>query len=621
MPNDGDVSRREFLERVSAGAFLGAAGVSSRRSRTAHERKAAAAKPSGSGWTPPPVLKNPNILVIMVDQMRLPMWLTPQQLTTVSQTVMPNIIGQIQANSYNFGQYFINACVCTPSRACLLTGLYTPQTAMYARINAAPGVSQGTPLNPAFPTWGNALTTLNPAYGGNVWWFGKWHLSDIVSSTPLQPYGFNTRTYPGGSPYHYSPDGYTNEGSSGGLYKGTVWASDAMITSDFLGWLQGQSSSRVPWCATVSLINPHDMASAPGWVQTNPFPPPGLPVPAIYFPPAPGPPPQLYPSGSGYTPPNWENLQTVTNKPSLQYYSQAYLNSQFGAVTDWGTFLNQYFMLQNLVDQQVGLILSALYSSPFASNTIVVFTSDHGDYCGSHGLHDKGFTAYDESLRVPFYVQFPGQTGSIPVNQMCSAVDLFGFICDLATGGSGVWRLAYPDLANRESMWSYLYNNSSENRVMPGPSGVPYIFYTYDEPSRSGTVKQNTGNSHIVCMRGKLDLNEGAVGGKLAFYSQWSPCTTYPGPGAVEWDFYDYSNNASELGNDYSSNDPATQAKIQQYTQALGTLEPQCTGLVSSELAASLVGIGTDSNPLSQAQASARQAYFNYVNGTNTCPS
>ena len=146
-----------------------------------------------------------------------------------------------------------------------------------------------------------------------------------------------------------------------------------------------------------------------------------------------------------------------------------------GTVTNWALFLNQYFWLQNFVDQQVGLVLNALASSPFANNTIIVFLSDHGEYAGSHGLHDKGYAVYDESIRVPFYVQFPGQTGSIPMNQMCSGVDFFGFMCDLVTGGSGQWRLAYPDLANRQSIWSFLYNNSAETRVAPAPIGIPYV--------------------------------------------------------------------------------------------------------------------------------------------------
>ncbi len=84
----------------------------------------------------------------------------------------------------------------------------------------------------------------------------------------------------------------------------------------------------------------------------------------------------------------------------------------------WALYLNQYFWLQNFADEQVGLVLDALANSPFAQNTIIVFLSDHGEYGGSHGLRRKGNAVYDESIRVPFYVQFPGQSGSFALPQV-----------------------------------------------------------------------------------------------------------------------------------------------------------------------------------------------------------
>ena len=606
MQNDEEVSRRIFLERLAAGALLGATGACTRP---------VLAQSSSGGWTPPPVMKNPNILIVMVDQMRPPMWLNASQSAALSQTVLPNIMGRIQSNSYNFEQFFVSATACTASRSGLLTGLYTPQTAMY--VNGDPG---GAPsLNPAFPTWGQALATLNPAYQGNLWWFGKWHLCPKLNASPLLPYGFRTRTYPGGSPpYNEDPSGTANEGTDGGPFKGQVWASDAMIANDFIGWLQGQAPTTgqpsSPWCATVSLVNPHDICGAPAWFQSSPFPPTGVPLQAVYFPPPSGSPPSFYTSTP--SPWNYENLQQVPNKPGLQYGWASYLNNFMGTVTDWPLYLNQYFWLQNFVDQQVGLVLNALASSVFANNTIVIFLSDHGEYAGSHGIRLKGSAVYDESIRVPFYVQFPGQTGSISMNQMCSGVDFFGLMCDLATGGSGQWRLAYPDLANRQSMWSFLYNNSIETRVAPSPVGLPYIFHTFDSGIGSG-------KSHIVCMRTKLDLNAGAIGAKLAFYSEWAPCTTYPDATPPDPEFYDYNpqttNNTSEMGNDYYSNNATTQNTIAQYKQVMGGLTPPATGLIGSELNRPLIGTGTDGNPLSQAQAAAQQAYFNFVSGAGSC--
>jgi hypothetical protein len=268
----------------------------------------------------------------------------------------------------------------------------------------------------------------------------------------------------------------------------------------------------------------------------------------------------------------------------------------------------------------VGAVLNALDSSPFATNTIVVFLADHGEHGGSHGLRSRGYSMYEESIRVPFYVRFPGQTSSIAMNQMCSGVDFFGFICDLATGGSGQWRLAYPDLANRQSMWSFLYNNSAETRLAPAPVSLPYILHTFD--AYSGL----TGKSHIVGMRTKLNVSAGQIGAKLAFYSHWAPCTVVPDGTPPDPEFYDYNpqttGNIMELGNDYYSGNPTTQATIAQYTQVLGNVAPPFTGLVANELNRPLVGTGTDGNPLSQAQDFAQLAYItcmNILNNAGSC--
>jgi arylsulfatase A-like enzyme len=608
MPDGENVSRRYFLGSLGAGALWGAAGMP-------------------AAWTPAPVLKNPNILIVMVDQMRCPVWLSAGQVSALKRLILPNILGRIQANSYTFAQHFCAATNCTSSRSALLTGLYVPQTAMYITADNLGGDCARVPpaLNPAYPTWGEAVARLNPAYKGNVWWFGKWHLSQNLDAAPLQPYGFNTRTYPGGAPpYNQSPNGYPNEGSDGGDFDGTTLASDAQIAADFIGWLQGQAPASgqpaTPWCATVSLINPHDIAQAPAWLEKGAFPPPGFPVPCYYFQPPVGHAPPLYKTAPA--PWNYENLQQVTNKPTLQYTFQKSLDKGVGTVGDWPLFLNDYFWLQQLVDRQVGLVLDALADSRFASNTVVVFLADHGEYAGSHGLHDKGSAVYDESLHVPLYVQFPGQAGAIPMNQMCSGVDFFGLICDFAAIVKGQWKHAYPDLAHRQSLWSFLRANSRETRVAPAPVGLPYILHTFDE---SSPLPASQGKCHIVGLRTKLDLAAGQIGGKLAFYWEWGQCSTLPDGTPPDPEFYDYNpqttGNTSELGNDYYSDNTAVETKIAQYAQALGSWGTPAAGLIGSELAAPLVGTGTDGKPLSQALATAQLAYLEYICGAGACGS
>jgi len=596
------LSRRAFVEKL--GAFTAGGAAFSQllnRSASAQSARPFGAPQDSPAWTTPPKFTNPNILVVMVDQMRWPTWLTTNQMSMLNKTFLPNIFGLLRDRSYVYDQYYTAATVCTAARGTLLTGLYAPQTAVYVgdgeQANNAPN------LNPAFPTWADALPALNPLYKDNLWWFGKWHLSTCKGSTPLAPYGFNTRTYPGGAAGNPSPDGDPNEGSNGGLFKTVTFASDAQIAADFIAWLQTEAPTTTPWCATVSLINPHDIVDAPGWT-TPPVPPPHLPSKPVWFQP-----PKFPPAGLGAlygaVPKTWnfEDLNTVTVKPSVQYQMWKNENADVGPVTNWVKFLNQYFWLQYLVDQQIGLVLSALNSSQYHANTVVIFLADHGEYAGSHGMHDKGYAAYDEAIHVPLYVHLPGQSTSIALNQMCSSVDFFGLLCDFATKGGGLWQTAYPSLASRQSLWNFLYENTPETRISSA-LGVPYVFHTCDRLSPQDP------KYHIVALRTKTNpANTAQPGAKYAVYSAWANCTTVPETNpAPEYEFYDYSatyNNTSEIGNNYPES-----SFIPQYEAALGTWGPPATGLIASELNAPLVGNGTDGKPLSEAQATAEQAYI-----------
>ncbi|EUA42375.1 sulfatase family protein [Mycobacterium xenopi 4042] len=67
-----------------------------------------------------------------------------------------------------------------------------------------------------------------------------------------------------------------------------------------------------------------------------------------------------------------------------------------------------YLWLQQQVDTQIGRVIDKLVAHPeIDRNTVVVFTSDHGEYAGSHGLRGKGAAAYEEAIRVPLYLRDP----------------------------------------------------------------------------------------------------------------------------------------------------------------------------------------------------------------------
>jgi arylsulfatase A-like enzyme len=71
-----------------------------------------------------------------------------------------------------------------------------------------------------------------------------------------------------------------------------------------------------------------------------------------------------------------------------------------------------YYYLHKLVDAQVARVLQRLAASRFRDDTIVVYTSDHGEMLGAHGgMHQKWHNAYDETLRVPLLIAGPGDRG------------------------------------------------------------------------------------------------------------------------------------------------------------------------------------------------------------------
>src|SRR5205823_4272111 len=108
----------------------------------------------------------------------------------------------------------------------------------------------------------------------------------------------------------------------------------------------------------------------------------------------------------------------------------------------WRRALDYYFRLHELSDVQLGIILAALDDIDRWDDTVVVFTSDHGDMCGSHGLVNKGPFAYEEIMHVPLTVRAPGTTapGSMTA-ALTSSADIVPTICDLA-GGSGASSLS-----------------------------------------------------------------------------------------------------------------------------------------------------------------------------------
>ncbi len=90
----------------------------------------------------------------------------------------------------------------------------------------------------------------------------------------------------------------------------------------------------------------------------------------------------------------------------------------------WRRFRSYYFNCIIDMDRQLSSVLEALDATGQAGDTIIVFTSDHGERAGAHGLRQKGTSIYRENVHVPLIVQHPDVSGGQVTRQLSSALDL-----------------------------------------------------------------------------------------------------------------------------------------------------------------------------------------------------
>ncbi len=502
------IDRRTFVTKglLAGGALLGGG--------LAISRLADADDGSDASQTPPPAPApartaasrrpvRPNILVIMVDQLRYPQWLGagPGELE------LPPNLQQLSQGAVSFANHYTASNDCTPARSALLTGLYTHQTGCM--------ITGASTLDPDFPTWGSMLRE----HGYDTRWYGKWHLTHGDNKwTPargaraLERYGFAGGTYP-------SPDGAPGQG----------WRVDPGVAGQFARWLATADESE-PWCTTVSFVNPHDIAWWYKWTDRVPS-------------------EASAPSVATQLPPNFETPEQLIarGKPRLQLSLQETSAASFGPVPftgpeaqqAWLEMLDLYVKLQLEVDEQVGRVLDALQSRQHvAANTVVVVTSDHGEYGGSHGLRGKGAGAYDEAIRVPLLVSDPrGKLTSAPEQQrtqLTSSVDVAPLLLAIASG-SDEWRSErrYEHLAQRPDLASILAD--------PSAPGRDYVLHATDETVTEFAIEPYAADAplHVVALR--------TPQAKFATYSNWEGEQIAPLAEGQERELYDYGNESGRL--------------------------------------------------------------------------
>lgn len=372
----------------------------------------------------------PNILLITSDEERY-------ALPEPDGFVLP-ARQRLQERGITFDSYYVASAQCSSSRSVIYTGQHMPLTEIYDNDN----MPYIRPLDPALGTLGSMLRTA----GYYCAYQGKWHLSraykDPADPRPttdaLEPYGFS-------------------EFNDWGDLDGGAWAGlriDPVIAGQAVKWLRNRApvvARDQPWFLTVNFVNPHDVMSYDYGGRRVVAPPPNLAEAMVVRPPVDVP---LYSKVWDVDVPATVGDDLSGAAPAVREYAAA-MGTMFGPVPDeraWRLGLNFYLNCTRDVDRSIDVVLDALVASGQADRTVVIFTSDHGEMAGSHGLRQKGNLVYDENFHVPLVVCHPDFPGGGRTQALGSAIDLAPTLLDIAGLDAATTAERFPSLRGRSLM-------------------------------------------------------------------------------------------------------------------------------------------------------------------------
>jgi len=320
-----------------------------------------------------PPAKRPNILIVTTDQ---------QQVGAMSAVGNPLLktpgMDSIAANGVCFTKSYCPYPLCSPSRSSLHTG----------RPPHEIRVDQNTvPIDPAIPISGQVFR----AAGYDTGYAGKWHMPDPYPNDGIAGYEVLNKTTRLGKLAHDVDEATMN------------------AAIEFL-----RREREKPFLLVTSFINPHDICLLAGekgplvedvWKKYEP--PAGAELPPL--------------------PPNFAVTAGGPDTPAKRRGHDAWDENQ------WRRYRYAYCRMVEDVDRQVGQVMDALRQAGREDDTLVIFTSDHGEGLGSHRWTGK-MMYYEEEVAVPLVVSWKGITpaGRIDREHLVSTLDVLPTLCDYA---------------------------------------------------------------------------------------------------------------------------------------------------------------------------------------------
>ncbi len=379
--------------------------------------------------------KRPNILFIMDDQHRFD-YLGYAGADFVR---TPNI-DRLAKRGMVFNHCYSNAPMCSPARIGLATGLrpnrvgciedgilpYSTKTFYQRFRNYDYRVGCIGKLDLAKHEEYNGQNGDRPcnyAYGFThpEECEGKLHAATGTIERPLGPYGNYLKSK---NLYEKFKNDYIYRKGNGGILGAshssvldTIDYEDTYIGRKAAEWIE-RVPQDFPWYLLVSFVGPHD-----------PFDPPEE-YSAIY-----------------------KNAEVPKQVYSEEASKPGYINNRriIGPEDDISDIRRQYCAGITLIDDQIGTILDKLKETGQEDNTYIVFTSDHGEMLGDHGLFLKS-VAYEPSIHIPLIIAGPGTSENTVSDAFIEQLDINQTLCEL---------VGIPQLENVDSR---SFRNTLENQ-------------------------------------------------------------------------------------------------------------------------------------------------------------
>jgi len=415
-------------------------------------------------------MKNPNIVVVMADQ------LAPQFVAAYGHPVVKTPhMDALAARGMRFDAAYCNSPLCAPSRFSFMSGQ------LVSRIAAFDNASE---FSATIPTFAHHLRTL----GYRTCLSGKMHFVG-----PDQKHGFEDRVttdiYP--SDFAWTPDWEAHDERIDKWYhnmqtvkeSGMAQATFQIDYDDEVGfaarrWLfdmarEKAAGNSAPFALVASFIHPHDpYVARPEW--WNLYSDDEIDMPA-------------------YVPP-LEKLDPFSRRVMDG------IEASTVALTDEEVKRARRAYLANVsyFDSKVGEVVKTLEEIGELDNTIVMVTADHGDMLGERGLWYK-MNFFEHSARVPLIMAGPGVANG-QVTNACSLVDLLPTFVDIAGGGRSLYgddidgRSLLPLARGEtdpvdEAIGEYCAEMTPYPVLMIRRGSLKYIHCDYDPPQLYDVIK------------------------------------------------------------------------------------------------------------------------------------